>query len=166
MSNIGLLETQTHGTDESLEFWRFTGKVLAHKCNFVDSSLPAFSLSFSRPDHFKHFGLGHGLYFLNWYGPFTGFFLTLLLNHIGEYFRVFLLLPVHQICGYGAFFNILNSAFGIFLFVFLDGFFHLNLLLKSFLVEYFGLESSKSLRLFGNDFSLSGVFLSTFLFSV
>ena len=166
MGNVGLFETKTHGTNESLEFWWFTGEVLAHECDFVDSSLPAFSLSLTWPDNFEHFGFCHGLYFLNWYGPFTCLFFTFLLDHVCKNFGVFLLFSVHEICRYGSFFNVLNSAFGIFLFVFLDGFFHLNLLFESFLVEYFGLESSEGLCFFGDDFSLSGVFLSAFLFSV
>lgn len=45
MSYIGLFETQTHGADEALVFWGFTGEVLAHECHLVDSSLPAFSLA-------------------------------------------------------------------------------------------------------------------------
>lgn len=166
MGDVGLLKTQAHGTDKSFEFWGFTGKVFAHKCDFVDSSLPTFSLSFTRPDNLEHFCLSHGFNFFNGYGPLTGLFFTFLFDHIGENFGVFLLFSIHEIGRYGSFLYVFDSTFGIFLFMFLDGFFHLNFLFESFLVEYFGFESSESLCFFRDDFSFSSIFLSTFLFSI
>lgn len=166
MSYIGFLETQTHWTDESFEFWWFTGEVLAYESNFVDSSFPTFSLSFTGPDDLEHFGLGHWLNFLNRDSPLAGLFFTFLFDHVGEYFGVFLLLPVHEISWDGSFLNVFDSAFGVFLFVLLDGFLHLNFLFESFFVEYFGFEASECLGFLGDYFSFSGIFLSTFLLGV
>jgi hypothetical protein len=89
-----------------------------------------------------------------------------LFDHIGKDFGIFLLLSVHEISRDSTFLNVLDSAFGVFLFVLFDGFFHLNLLFESFFVEDFGFESSESLSFFGDDFSFSGIFLSTFLLRI
>ena len=166
MGDISLLETKTHWADESLEFWWFTSEVLSNECDFVDSSLPTFSFSLTGSDDLEHFSLSHGLNFLNGYGPFAGLFFTFLLDHVGKDFGVLLLLSIHEIGRDGTFLNIFDSAFGIFFFVLLDGFFHLNFLFESFLVEYFGFESSKSLCLFGDHFCFSSLFLSALLYCI
>jgi hypothetical protein len=166
MSDVRLLETQTHWSDESFVFWRLSCEVLSYESDFIDSSLPAFSFSFSGPDDLEHFSFGHWLNFFNRDRPLSGFFFSLLLDHIGENFGVLLLFSIHEIGRYGSFLNILDSGLGVLFFMLLDGFFHLDFLFKSFLVKYLGLESSQCLCFFGDDFSLSGLFLTTFLISI
>jgi hypothetical protein len=61
VGDVGVSEPETHGADESLVFWRFTGEVLSHKADLVDSAFPAFAFSLSRSDDFKHLGLSHRL---------------------------------------------------------------------------------------------------------
>lgn len=166
MSYVCLLETQTHWSDESFVFWWLSCEVLSYEGDFVDSSLPTFSFPLSWPDDFEHFSFGHWLNFLNRDWPLAGLFFSLLLDHIGKNFRVLLLFSIHEIGRYGSFLNILNSGLGVLFFMLFDGFFHLNFLFKSFLVKYLGLESSQCLCFFGDDFSLSGLFLTTFLISI
>ena len=166
MGYVGLFKAQTHWADESLVFWWFACEVFSYEGDFVDSSLPAFSLSFTRSNNLKHFSLSHGLNLLNGHSPLSGFFFSLLLDHVGEDFGVLLLLSVHEIGRYGSFLYIFNSALGVLFLMLLDGFFHLDFLLESLLVEDFGFESSQGLCLFGDDFCLSGIFLSTLLFSI
>ncbi len=137
MSDICFLKTKTHWSYKSFIFWWFTSKVLTHKCNFINSSFPTFSLSFTWSDNFKHFSLSHRFYFLYGYGPFTCFLFSFLLNHVGENFRIFLLLSVHKISRYSTFLYIFDSAFRIFLLMLFDSFFHLNFLFESFFVKYF-----------------------------
>ena len=166
MGYVGLFKTKAHWADESLVFWWFTSKVFSYESDFVDSSLPAFSLSLTRSNNLKHFSLSHRLNFLNRHGPLTGLLFSLLLDHVGKDFWVLLLLSVHEIGRYSTLLYIFNSALGVLFFMLLDGFFHLDFLLESFLVEDFGFESSQGLCLFGDDFCLSGIFLSTLLFSI
>ncbi len=166
MSHVGVLETQTHWADETFVFWWLSGEVLANEGDFVDSSLPALSLSLSWSDNFEHFSFGHGLDLLNGYWPFACLFFSLLLDHIGQNFGVLLLFSIHEIGGDGSFLYILDSGLWVLLFVLLDSFFHLYFLFESFLVKDLGLQSSKGLGLFRYDLCLSCLFLTTFLISI
>jgi len=142
MSNICIFKSKSHRSDKSLMFWRLSGKILSHKANFVDSSFPTFSLSFSRSDNLKHFSLSHWLYFFNRYIPFSCFLFAFLFHHVSQDFWVSLLLSVHKIGWDCALFDILNSAFCILLFVLFDSLFHLYFLFESFLIEYFSFDAS------------------------
>ncbi len=166
MSHVCVLESQTHWTDETFVFWWFTGEVLTDEGDFVDSSLPTFSLSLTWSDDLEHFGFSHGLDLFNRYWPFACLFFTFLLDHVGEDFTIFLLFSIHQISRHGAFFYILNSRLWVFLFMLLDSFFHLNFLFKSFFVKDLGFKSSKGLCFFRYDLCLSCFFLTTFLISI
>ena len=141
MSHICVFKPQTHWPYKSLMFWRLSCKILSHKTNFIDSSLPAFSLSFSRSDYLKHFSFCHRFNLLDRYIPFSCFFFTFLLDHIGQNFWVSLLLPIHQICWYCTFLYVLDSTLGILLFVFFDSLFHLYFFFKPLFIENFSLYS-------------------------
>lgn len=141
MSHICIFKSQTHRSNKSLMFGRLSRKILSYKTNFIDSSLPAFSLSFTRSNHLKHFSFCHWFNLLDRYIPFSCFFFTFLLDHIGQNLWVSLLLPIHQICGYCAFLYVLDSTLGILLFVFFDSFFHLYFLFKPLFIENFCLYS-------------------------
>ena len=166
MSDIGFLESKTHWSNESLVFWRFTSEILSHKTHFVDSSLPAFSLSFSWTNNFEHFCLSHWLYFFDWHIPFSCFLFALLFHHIRQDFWVLLLFSIHQICRDSTIFNGLGLAFGIFLFVGLYGLLHLYFLLESFFVKDLGFDTAKCLGFLGNHFSFTSFFLPSFLFCI
>ena len=47
MGHVGIFESEAHGSDESLVFWRLTGEIFPNEAHFVDSALPAFFLSLS-----------------------------------------------------------------------------------------------------------------------
>jgi hypothetical protein len=135
MCYICISKTKTHRSNKSFIFWWLSSKVLSYESDFVDSSLPTFSLSFTRSNDFEHFCFCHRLHLLNRYCPFAGFLLSFLLYHVCQNFGIFLLLSIHEISRHSAFLDILRFAFGIFLLVLFDSFFHLNLLFESFLVK-------------------------------
>lgn len=166
MSDVSVSESKTHGSDEAFVFWWFTGEVLSHEADLVDSALPAFPLSLSRTDDLEHLGLGHWFHFLHWNRPLASFFLTFLLDHIGEDFGVALLFSVHEVSRDCSFLDVFHSALGVFFFVFFDGFLHLYLLLEAFLIEEFGLDALEGLCLLGNDLGLTGFLLAPFFFCV
>ena len=144
----------------------FPSEILAYKTNFVDPSLPTFSLSFSWPNYFKHFSLSHRLDFFDWDIPFSSFFLSFLLDHVGEDFWIFLLLSIHEISWNCTILNWLFRCLCIFLLMGFDSFFHLNFLSEALLVKNFSLDSSESLGFFGDDFGFPSLFLPSLLFCV
>lgn len=166
MSHVGILEPETHRTNESLMFWRLSGEVLTNEANFVDSPFPAFSLAFSRADDLEHLCFSHRLDLLDGDSPLACLFLSLLFDHVGEYFGVPLLLSVHEIGGDCAFLDVLHSALGVLLFVLFDSLLHLYLLLEPLLVEELGLDTLQGLCLLGDDLGLSGLFLPALLLRV
>jgi len=135
MGSVAIFKSQAHRSDESLVFWRLSSKILPDKTNLVYSSFPTFSLSFTRSDDLKHFCFSHWLNFFNWNWPLTSLLLSFLFHHIRQYFRISLLLPVHQISRYSTFLNILDSALSILFLVFFDCLFDLYFLLKSLFIE-------------------------------
>jgi len=122
-------------------FWWLSSEVFSNKTNFVDSSFPTFSFSFSRSNHLKHLSLSHWFNLFHWHVPLSCFFFTFLFDHVCQHFRVFLLLPVHKISWNCAFFNVLHTAFSILFLMFFDGFLHLYLLFEPFFVEKFSLDT-------------------------
>ena len=141
MGYICILKSKTHRSDESLVLWRLTSKILTHETYFVDPPLPTFLLSLTRTNNFKHLGLSHWLYLFDGYRPFPSFFFSFLFHHIGQHLRIPLLFSIHKICRYCTFLNIFNSAFGIFLFMLFDSFFHLYFLFKPLFVKQLGLNT-------------------------
>ena len=123
-------------------FWGFTGEIFAYKANFVDSSLPAFAFSFTRSNNFEHFCLGHWLDFFDRDIPFASLFFTFLFDHVGQDFRVLLLLSVHQIGGDSAILDGFCFTLGILFLVSLDGLLHLYFLLESLFVKDLGLDAA------------------------
>ena len=166
MSNICVFETKTHRSNKSFVFRRLSGKVFSHKTNFIDSTLPTFFLSFSWSNHIEHFSFSHRLDFFDRYWPLSSLFFSLLFDHVSEYFGVPLLLSVHEISRHCSFLDVLYSAFGVLLFMFFDGLFHLNFLFEPFFVEQFSFDTFQCLCLFGDDFRFSGFFLSSLFFGV
>lgn len=166
MSNVSLFKPQSHWSNKSLMFWWFSCEILANKTNLINSSFPAFSFSLSWTDNFKHFSFSHRLDFFNRNIPFSSFFFSFLLDHIGQHFWVFLLLSIHQICWNCTILYWLSFRFGIFLFMSLNSFFHLNFLFKSFFIEYFGLDASQCLCFFRYNFSSTSLFLSAFFLCI
>ncbi len=166
MRHICVSESEPHGSDESFVFWWFSGEVFAHESYFINSSFPALSLSLSRSNDFEHLGLCHWIDFLDRDWPFSCFFFSFLLDHIGQHLWVSLLLSIHQIGRHGSLLNVFNSALCIFLFVLFDRLFHLYFLLESLLIEDLGLESSQSLCLFGDDFSLPSILFPPLFFRI
>ena len=65
MGHIGMLEPETHWSNKSFVLWRLSCEILSDKTDLVDSSFPAFSLSLSGSDDFKHLGFSHWLDLLN-----------------------------------------------------------------------------------------------------
>jgi len=147
-------------------FWGFSSEVLSNESNFIYSSFPTFSLSFTRTNNLKHFSFGHWLYFFKRYAPFSGFLLSFLFYHICQYFRIFLLLSVHKISRHCAFLHILNSTFCIFLLMLFDSFFHLNFFFESRFIKEFCFKSSQSLCFFRYNFSFSCLLFSSLLIGV
>ena len=141
MSYICIFESQSHRSYKSFMFWRLSSKILPYKTNFVNSSLPALSLSLSGSNNFKHFRLSHWFDFLYRYIPLSCFFFTFLFDHIGEYLRISLLLSIHKISRYCSLFNFLYSAFCVLLLVLFDSFFHLYFLFKSLFVKNFSFDA-------------------------
>lgn len=166
MSDVGIFESETHGSNEAFMFWWFTSKVLSNKADLVNSTLPTFALSLSRTNDLKHLGFSHRLDLLHRHRPLACLLFTLLLDHIGEDFGVALLFSVHEISRDCSFLNILHSALGVLFLVLLDGFLHLDLLLEAFLIEELGLDALEGLCLLGNDLGLTGFFLATLLLSI
>jgi hypothetical protein len=147
-------------------FWRFSSKILSNKTYFVDSSFPTFALSFSRSNNFEHLCLCHWLDFLYRDWPLSRFLLSLLLDHIRQYFWVSLLLSIHEICWDCSILNILNSAFCVLFLMLFNRLLHLNLFFKSFLIEKFGFDTLQCLSLLWYNFGLSCLFLSSLLLSI
>lgn len=166
MSHIRFFKSKTHRSDKSFMFWGFTGKVLTHKTHFINSSFPAFTLSFSRADHFKHFSFCHWLDFIDRNIPFACFLFTFLFDHVCEDLWISLLLSIHKICWDCAIFYRFCFAFCIFLFMLLDGFFHLNFLFEALFIKDFSFDASEWLCLFRYNFGLSGLLLSSLLLSI
>ena len=166
MGYICIFESKTHWSNEPFVFWRFSSEILPYKTDFIYSSFPAFSLPFPWSYHFKHLSFCHrlDLFHRNW--PFACFFFPFLLDHVGQNFGIFLLLSIHQICRDGSILDVLDFAFGIFLFMGFDSFFHLNFFFKPFSVENLGLNSSQCFCFFGYYFCFPGFFLSSFLLCV
>jgi hypothetical protein len=147
-------------------FWWFSCKILTNKTYFIYSSFPTFSFSFSWTNYLKHLCLGHRFYFINWYTPFTSFLFSFLFYHICQYFWIFLLFSIHQICRNCTLFNWFHFPFSIFLLIFLNRFFHLYFLFKAILIEYFSFDSSECLCFLWYHLGLSGLFLSLFFFGI
>lgn len=166
MGYVCLFETETHWPNETLVFWRFTSEVVTYETYFIYSTFPTFAFTFPWTNYFEHLCFCHWLYFLKRNIPFASFFFSLLFNHISQNFRILLLLSIHQICRNCPILYRLCFSFCIFLFVFFDCFFHLNFLFESFFIEYFCLDSAQGLCLFRYNFSLPGLFLTTFLLCV
>lgn len=63
MCHMGVLVTQCHRTNESLELRRLSREALAHEAGLGHHSLPAFALRLAGLDHSKHVGLRLRLHF-------------------------------------------------------------------------------------------------------
>lgn len=166
MSYVGLFKSQTHRPNESLVLWRLSCEILTHEANFVNSSLPAFFLSLTRTDNLKHLSLSHGFNFLNRHCPLSCFLLSFLFNHVGENFRISLLLSIHQISWHCSFLNILSFAFRVLLLMFFDRFLHLYLFFEPLLIEQFGFDSLKRLSFLGDDLGLPSILLPSLLLGI
>lgn len=166
MGHVCLLESETHRSDKSFMLWRFSSEVLSDKADLIDSSFPAFFLSFSWADHIEHLSFSHRFYFFNRDRPLTSFFFSFLFDHIGQYLWILLLFPIHKISRDGSLLDLVISAFSIFLFVLFDGFFHLYFLFKPFFIEQFSFNTFEGLCFFGDNFWFSSLFLSSLLFCI
>lgn len=166
MGHVCVFESEAHGSDESLVFWRLSCEVFTDEADFVDSALPALALSLARTDDLKHLGLGHRLDLLHGHGPLAGLFLSLLLNHVGEHLGVPLLVPVHEIGGDCPLLDVFYSALGVLFLMLLDGLLHLYFLLEALLIEELSLEALQCLGLLGDYLGLSCVLLAALLLGI
>lgn len=81
MSNMCLLETQSHWTDKSLKLWWFTSESLSDEADFGDESFPALAATLARLENSENFRFRLSADF--GYGdiPLASLLLPLLLNH-------------------------------------------------------------------------------------
>jgi hypothetical protein len=140
--DVRILEAQTHRTDETLVFWRFTSKVFPHKAYFINSAFPTFALAFARSNNLEHLSLSHRLDLFNGDCPLSSFLFAFLLHHICEDFRVSLLLSIHQISWDCSILDVLRATLSIFFLMLLDGLLHLDLLFEAHLIEELRFDSS------------------------
>lgn len=166
MSYVCLLKSHTWWSYESFHFWRLSGKVFRNKCCLVYDPFPWFFASFSGLNNRVHLCLGHGFYFCNWNTPFSSLFLSLLFDHIWEYFICSLLFSFHKIVGHWIVVIFLALYFDLFFLMAFDFFMKLNFLLVSLLMKNLAFDASKFSCLFGNNLMSSAFAFSSFYFTV
>ena len=165
MGDMGLLETQTGGTDESFKLGRFSGEVFWHKSDLGDHSLPALAplAALHAPENLVlglHAHLGYGDVVLG------GLVLDLLFDLLRDGLSGLFVFPIQKIGRESSFIGFLNGDFGSLLLESFDFLAELNLFGKSLFVVDLGLETSEFFGLGGSPPWLSGFLLSLTLFMI
>mmetsp|Transcript_8486 Transcript_8486/g.28445 ORF Transcript_8486/g.28445 Transcript_8486/m.28445 type:complete len:220 (-) Transcript_8486:132-791(-) len=149
MGHVRLGNTQTHGSDKPLKFWRLPGEVLPHECHLGDHSLPCLLLPLSTLHNLEHFFLSNGPHRRQRHRPLPCLLFPLLLYSVAKDFSTRDTLPVQQIGRNSTRRNYILVLVLIFaLLVHSNRFAHNSLLLVAFLVVQLGLETEGFLFIF------------------
>lgn len=147
LSDIGLLVTQTHGSDESLELDRATSEVVTDEGRLGDHALPRLLVGFlSGVDDLEHLLLTDTLNLGQGNSELGGLLITLILDGTGQGLGVGALRSVEQVLGQRGLGGLVGSGgLDVLLFLLLDAFLHLNLLLVALLLVQLGPQTTQVL---------------------
>ena len=162
MRHVGLLVSQSHGSNEPLHLHRLSSESLSNKRGLVDHSLPTLALLRTRLDDLEHLFLCNPSDFGQRHAVLGRLVLSPLLDTARQGLGIPLTLSVQQVGGQS---SLLGSRIvrllDVSLVVCLEGLFELNLFGMSFGVVQLGLDSVKLLS-YGRVFvRFTGSSLST-----
>lgn len=167
MRNIGLLVTQTHGTDETLKLGVATGEVGSDKGRFRNHALPSLLVCLlTGLDDLEHLlfadtaDLGQGDAEL---GSLLG---TLVLDGRRQSLGGGWVRAVQQVGGHGRGWLLFVGRLDVALFVCLDGLLHLDLFVVALLLEHLGAETAEVLGILRYLVALTSGLLSESLFVI
>lgn len=147
LSDIGLLVTQTHGTDETLVLDGATSEVTTDESGLGDHALPGLLVSLlSGVDNLEHLLLTDTLDLGQGNSELGGLLISLILDSTGQGLGVGSLRSVEQILGQRSLGGLIGSGgLDILLFLLLNALLHLDLLLVALLLVQLGPQTSEVL---------------------
>lgn len=168
LCDVGLLVTQTHGTNESLVLDGATGEVVTNESRLSDHTLPGLLVSLlSGVDDLEHLLFTDTLNLGQRDSELGSLLITLILDGTGEGLGVGLLRPIEQVLGQRSLGRLIGrGGFDVLLFLGLDALLHLDLLLVAVLLVQLGSQTTQVLRIVGRLVSLTGLTLALTLIVV
>lgn len=162
LSDVGLLVTQTHGTNESLVLDGPTSKVVTDESRLGDHTLPGLLVGLlSGIDNLEHLLLTDTLHLRQRHGKLGRLLLTLILDSTGQGLGVGGLGSVEQVLGQRSLGRLVGSGrLDVLLLLSLDALLHLNLLLVALLLVQLGPQASKVLGIKGLLVALTSLALA------
>jgi hypothetical protein len=147
LSDIGLLVTQTHGTNETLVFDGATSEVATDESGLGNHALPGLLVSLlSGVDNLEHLLLTDTLDLRQGNSELGGLLITLILDSTGQGLGVGGLRSVEQVLGQRGLGGLVGGGgLDILLFLLLDALLHLDLLLVTLLLVQLGPQASEVL---------------------
>lgn len=159
LRDVGLLVTQTHGSDKPLVLDRATGEIAADKSGLGDHALPGLLVRLlSGVDHLEHLLLADTLNLGQRHGEFGRLLSTLILDSTRQCLGVGGLRSVEQVLGKRGLGGLVGrGGLDVLLLLLLDALLHLDLLLVALLLVQLGPQTTQVLRILGLLVTLTGL---------
>lgn len=167
MCDVGLLVTQTHGSDKALVFGVSSGEVGSNKCRLSNDSLPRPLVRLlARLDDLEHLLLADTSHLGQRHAKLGGLLRTLVLDGAAEGLCRGRVRSVEQVRGQRLGRLLLVRGLDVALLVGLDGLLHLDLLIVALLLVQLGLQTAEVLGVLRSLVAFTGNALSGSLFVV